>query len=360
MEVMMMQRSGASCNLLATVCSPDRTLGVRLFRQLRESRGWSRSDLAKALRDTAHTVAATSAGARAMMSAAASRTHFSAASIQRTIARWERVDERTAPGEYYQHLLGLLFGRTPAGAIDLGADSDFGTLLVALHHFGVSAERIEQLTALVTRATERSEREAGAERDWRPPRLVSLPQFDAARPPSRHRERNAQNGAQNEVLLPAIVNERLVTEPLDGDTVNDTASGATMCPLNRRSAISCGLTAAAAAALSPSDAVLVSQRSAAPAILGISPTDGSWAVAFPSLPRPSRQPGTATHGPPPRGSPRRPSRPPPPDRRLRRRRENRPALRQLRAATPHHRNRERRGCRARTQCATNKYETMVR
>ena len=63
-----------------------------MLRQLRESRGWSWSDLARALRDTARRLAVTSL------------MHRQVASIQRTVARWESITDRTSPGDRYQFL----------------------------------------------------------------------------------------------------------------------------------------------------------------------------------------------------------------------------------------------------------------
>jgi len=51
--------------------------GAVLLRRLREARGWSWSDLARALRDTARRVNVSSPAQRQV------------ASIQRTVARWE-------------------------------------------------------------------------------------------------------------------------------------------------------------------------------------------------------------------------------------------------------------------------------
>lgn len=249
--------------------------------------------MAKALRDIARTVAATS------------RTHFDVASIRRSIARWESSDERTTPGDRYQYLLGLLFARTPSGAIDTGAGSDFATLLTALRHFGIPSERIQQLTTLVTHATASSPNEASGEIDsgslpasrstlarvsigQLKDLLTHADDLDQGRrkssspsavPPSGATHPLAappDSNAHNEMLLPVIVNGRLVAVPLGGATEDDD----TMSPLNRRSIISCGLTAAATAALSTSDAAPMIPRPAAPATLGVSLASRSWAGAI--------------------------------------------------------------------------------
>lgn len=94
--------------------------------------------MAEALRDTAHIVAASP------------RRHLEAASIRRSIARWESSTERTTPGDHYQYLLGLVFARTPTGTINISPASDFDTLLTALQLFGAPPHRIQQLTALIT------------------------------------------------------------------------------------------------------------------------------------------------------------------------------------------------------------------
>lgn len=115
----------------------DRESGARLLRQLREGRGWSWADLARALRDTARQLAV------------ASLMNRQVASIQRTVARWESVSYRTSPGDRYQFLLAHLYARTPAGDLAIGPGSDFDTLLDALRHFGTPPQRVRQLVELV-------------------------------------------------------------------------------------------------------------------------------------------------------------------------------------------------------------------
>jgi len=118
----------------------DREAGAALLRQLREARGWSWSDLARALRDTARQLAVTSL------------MHRQVASIQRTVARWESLTDRTSPGERYQFLLARLYAHTPCGDVALGPGSDFGTLVDALRHFGTPPQRIRQLAELITQS----------------------------------------------------------------------------------------------------------------------------------------------------------------------------------------------------------------
>lgn len=118
----------------------DRESGARLLRQLREGRGWSWADLARALRDTARQLAV------------ASLMNRQVTSIQRTVARWESVSDRTSPGDRYQFLLAHLYARTPVGDLALGPGSDFDILLEALRHFGAAPQRVQQLVDLVTRS----------------------------------------------------------------------------------------------------------------------------------------------------------------------------------------------------------------
>lgn len=109
-----------------------------MLRQLRESRGWSWADLARALRETARPLAITSL------------MHRQVSSIQRTVARWESITDPTGPGDRYQLLLAHLYAHTPGGSLALGPGSDFDTLLNALRHFGTTPQRTHQLAALVT------------------------------------------------------------------------------------------------------------------------------------------------------------------------------------------------------------------
>jgi hypothetical protein len=192
--------------------------------------------MAKELRDTARTVEGTS-GMR-----------FDIVSAQRTIARWESPTG-SAPGHRYQQLLARLFASTSAGAVALGTGSDFDTFLVALRHFGVPAERIQQVVTLVTSAIgaqhETTIDNDGASSERVPVDLERLTpllsavlgQHGDVRTHGVSLERAA---AQNEMFLPIVVKGRLVAVPLGGDTESDD----TMSPLNRRSVISCGLTAA--------------------------------------------------------------------------------------------------------------------
>lgn len=108
-------------DLLVSVDSTGRSLGAHLLRQLRESRGWSWAELARALRDTA----------RQLSVASVSRSQVD--SVQRNVARWESPTGSTNPGERYQFLLAHLYARTLTGDVALGTGSDFDTLLTALN-----------------------------------------------------------------------------------------------------------------------------------------------------------------------------------------------------------------------------------
>ena len=119
--------------------SVDPVTGSNLLRHLRESRGWSWADLARALRETAGQLAVTSLTDRRV------------ASIQRTVARWESPTDSTSPGERYQYLLAHLYARTASGTFALGPGSDFAALLDALRHFGSPEHRIRHLVEAVTR-----------------------------------------------------------------------------------------------------------------------------------------------------------------------------------------------------------------
>lgn len=115
-------------------------LGAAALRRLRESRGWSWADLARALRDTARDLGT------------ASPANLPVASIQRTVARWESPTDRTKPGDRYQYLLGRVYAKTSTGSWALGAGSDFATLLDAFRHFGTSPQRIDRLVDSITHA----------------------------------------------------------------------------------------------------------------------------------------------------------------------------------------------------------------
>ncbi len=107
-----------------TPTSNDRGTACRLLRRLRERRGWSWADQARALRAVAEQCGVT----------ASASTQLS--SLQRSIARWESTASQTAPGERYQLLLAQLYAHNGAGELALGTGSDLDTLLTALGHTG--------------------------------------------------------------------------------------------------------------------------------------------------------------------------------------------------------------------------------
>ncbi|HEV7451683.1 MAG TPA: hypothetical protein VGO16_09920 [Pseudonocardiaceae bacterium] len=74
-------------------------------------------------------------------------------SLQRSIARWESTASPTVPGERSQLLLAHLYACNGSGELALGAGSDFDTLLTALAHHGVPAQRARELRDLVVRST---------------------------------------------------------------------------------------------------------------------------------------------------------------------------------------------------------------
>ncbi|WP_447005876.1 hypothetical protein ACRAKI_05055 [Saccharothrix isguenensis] len=115
-------------------------LGAATLRRLRESRGWSWTDLARVLRDTARDLGMASPG------------HLPVASIQRTVARWESPTDRTKPGDRYQYLLARIYAKTSTGSWALGTGSDFAVLMEALRHFGTSSQRIDRLVDSITHA----------------------------------------------------------------------------------------------------------------------------------------------------------------------------------------------------------------
>ena len=120
---------------------PDRATACQLLRRLREQRGWSWADQARALQAVAERLGVTAV------------TLTRPVSLQRTIARWESTAARTVPGERYQLLLAHLYARSGSGELTLGAGSDLDALLTALAHLGMPARRTRELRDLVLRST---------------------------------------------------------------------------------------------------------------------------------------------------------------------------------------------------------------
>lgn len=119
------------------VVTPAGRASAIVLRRVRERRGWSWADLARALRDAA-IAAGTAVPARGSITG-----------IQRTIARWESRTGSTVPGERYQRLLLQVYLRGPDGRLDPGPGSDFAAVIEALAGLGIPEERIAELVELV-------------------------------------------------------------------------------------------------------------------------------------------------------------------------------------------------------------------
>ncbi|UNO42215.1 hypothetical protein [Streptomyces sp. MST-110588] len=115
----------------------DQRVGAAVLKRLRLSRGWSLSDMAKALIDTASGL-----GLPALPGVT---------SVQRSVARWESATGFSLPGERYQLLLAHVYARTSSGYA-VGPGSDFAELLGALSRFGVAERRLAELRTLMMRA----------------------------------------------------------------------------------------------------------------------------------------------------------------------------------------------------------------
>ncbi|MEV5412049.1 hypothetical protein AB0K60_24825 [Thermopolyspora sp. NPDC052614] len=117
---------------------PVRRNAARTLRALRERRGWSWADEARAINDAA----------RVLAIEAVART--SVASLVRTIARWECEGKPVAPGERYQLLLAYAFA-VRGNDVAVGRGSDFDELMSVFADLGASADRITALRAQITR-----------------------------------------------------------------------------------------------------------------------------------------------------------------------------------------------------------------
>ncbi|MER5960574.1 hypothetical protein [Streptomyces sp. NPDC001893] len=115
----------------------DSAVGAATLKRLRQRRGWSLRDTAKALIDTA-----TQLG---------QPLDSSLASVQRSVARWESATAPILPSERYQLLLGHRYAQDAAGQASLGPGSDFAELLDALAHLGESEQRLYELRTLLVR-----------------------------------------------------------------------------------------------------------------------------------------------------------------------------------------------------------------
>ncbi len=112
-------------------------LGAAALKSLRKARGWSLADTSRALISTARRLG--------------QPLDSSAASVQRSVARWESATRPILPGDRYQLLLAHLYARGADGHIALGPGSDFAELLDALAHLGEAEARLSDLRALLIR-----------------------------------------------------------------------------------------------------------------------------------------------------------------------------------------------------------------
>jgi hypothetical protein len=122
----------------------DRREGKRVLRRLREARGWSWTDEAAAIRETARLLG--------MERLAATST----ASVRRAIARWEsEAPSSTAPDDRYQYVLAHVFAERD-GRFDVGPASEFRRLMSALRAHGASVGRLAELEGIIVARAERS------------------------------------------------------------------------------------------------------------------------------------------------------------------------------------------------------------
>jgi transcriptional regulator with XRE-family HTH domain len=122
----------------------DRQDGKRQLRRLREQRGWSWADEARAIKEMA----------RRLGIDRLAQTNI--ASIKRTIARWESdTAAATVPDERYQWVLAHMFAECDR-RFDVGPGSDLLGLLSAFEAMGLPLARIAELQDAVTTWIERS------------------------------------------------------------------------------------------------------------------------------------------------------------------------------------------------------------
>src|SRR5947208_9166911 len=121
----------------------NRQDGKRQLRRLREQRGWSWTDEARAVKDMARRL-----GIDRLAEA-------NITSIRRTIARWESIAvTATVPDERYQWVLAHVFSERD-GQFNVGPGSDFLRLISALVAMGVPHTRIAELQDAVVSWIER-------------------------------------------------------------------------------------------------------------------------------------------------------------------------------------------------------------
>ncbi|MFE9556014.1 hypothetical protein ACFYOD_21360 [Streptomyces sp. NPDC006703] len=116
----------------------DRATGAAALKRLRQCRGLSLADTARAL------IAIAGRLGQPRISLP------TVAGLQRSVARWES-SRPTLPDARHQLLLAHLYGRTPAGDIALGAGSDFARLIDALAHLGEGARQLGELRSMLVR-----------------------------------------------------------------------------------------------------------------------------------------------------------------------------------------------------------------
>jgi transcriptional regulator with XRE-family HTH domain len=115
----------------------DKLNGAAALKRLRIAHGWSLSEMSRLIID--------------MAARLGQPLYVSAASVQRTVARWESAGAPILPSERYQVLLAHLYARGLGGQACVGTGSDFAELLDALGHLGESERCLGELRALVLR-----------------------------------------------------------------------------------------------------------------------------------------------------------------------------------------------------------------
>jgi tetratricopeptide (TPR) repeat protein len=111
---------------------------ARTLRALRERRGWSWADEARAIKEAARVLAVDAVARTAV------------ASLVRTIARWESESKPVVPGERYQLLLAYAFAARGDDVV-VGRGSDFDELMSVFASLGASTDRIAELRRQITR-----------------------------------------------------------------------------------------------------------------------------------------------------------------------------------------------------------------
>lgn len=111
----------------------DRHNGKRQLRRLREKRGWSWTDQARAIKAMARRLGIDPTAIA------------STVSVRRTIARWESHSTSSAvPDDRYQWILAHVYAEHN-DAVEVGPGSDFLSLLTVLLDLGVTPNRVTEL-----------------------------------------------------------------------------------------------------------------------------------------------------------------------------------------------------------------------